>query len=106
MSGYSENVTVDEGIDVQTGIRTKVHFEGDSVIFQKTFDAEPALQYVQALREAQEGKRWGEGRLVGHIPPAFYGPICAIRDPQERKQAIKRFFQDNPQFCGYSPYLK
>ena len=105
-NGYSENVTVDEGINPHTGIRTQLHFEGDSLITQKTFDAEPHLKYAQELREAQDGQRWGEGKLVGHIPPAFYAKILVIRDRAERAAAVRQFFRDNPDFVGYSPYKK
>jgi len=104
--GYEENVTVDEGLDLHTGIRTQLHFEGDSLITQKTFDAEPHLLHAQRLREAQDGQRWGEGKLVGHIPPAFYAKICAIRDNAARVKAVRQFFADHPALVGYSPYLK
>ena len=53
-NGYSENVTVDEGIDPHTGIRTQLHFEGDSLITQKTFDAEP-LKNASPKRGARRG---------------------------------------------------
>ena len=105
-NGYSENVTVDEGVDPHTGIRTQLHFEGDSLITQKTFDAEPHLERARQMREAQEGQRWGEGKFVGHIPAAFYAKICVIKNTDERRAAIRAFFAENPQFVGYTPYLK
>lgn len=105
-NGYSENVTVDEGTNPHTGIRTQLHFEGDSLITQKTFDAEPHLERARAMREGQDGQRWGEGKFVGHIPAAFYAQILVIKDLSERRQAIRDFFQNNPAFVGYTPYLK
>ncbi len=106
MNGYSENVTIDEGVNPHTGVRTLLHFEGDSLITQKTFDAEPHLERARQMREAQDGQRWGEGKLVGHIPPAFYAQICTIKDGAERRAAVQKFFRENPAFVGYSPYLK
>jgi hypothetical protein len=105
-NGYSENVTVDEGINPHTGIRTQFHFEGDSLITQKTFDAEPHLERARQMREGQEGQSWGEGKFVGHIPAAFYAKICVIKDTKERRAAIRDFFVQNPAFVGYTPYLK
>lgn len=105
-NGYSENVSIDEGVNPNTGVRTQFHFEGDSLITQKTFDAEPHLEHARRLREAQDGQRWGEGKLVGHIPAAFYAKICVIQDLAERRAAVLEFFRQNPAFVGYTPYLK
>lgn len=105
-NGYSENVDVDEGLDPATGIRTVLKFEGDQIIVQKTQDMEPILRHVQAMRERNDGKNWGEGREVGYIPPIFYDRICLIKDRKERAAAVKSFFRQNPAFCAYAPYLK
>ncbi len=106
MSGYSENVTIDEGIDPDTGVRTQFHFEGDEIIVQKTYDAEPYLRKAQEMRERNEGKSWGEGKEVGVIPPWVYPEIQKLRDRRERSKAIKAFFRANPAFCAYPAYLK
>lgn len=105
MRGFQENVTVDEGVSAQ-GVRTQFHFEGDSLIVQRTYDAEPHLRYAEAARQATEGQRWGEGKLVGHIPPAEYARFLQIKDNQERKKAIKRWLQENPAFCMFPKYLQ
>jgi hypothetical protein len=62
--------------------------------------------YAKEAREATEGKRWGEGRLVGHIPPAQYGKFLMIRDGTERKTAIKKWLIENQQFVMFDRYLK
>ncbi|KWT94682.1 MULTISPECIES: hypothetical protein [unclassified Variovorax] len=103
--GYEENVTVDEGTNAQ-GVRTQLHFEGDSLIVQRSYDAEPHLQYARAARESTEGMRWGEGRLVGHIPPAEYARFLLIRDNTQRKNAIKAWLRENSQFVMFEKYLK
>lgn len=98
--------TIHEGTSDKTGVTTQTHFEDGSIVVQKTFDAAPHLEYAARAREATDGQRWGEGKMVGHIPPAFYAEILTIRDPQERKRRVQRFFHENPKFVMYSNYLK
>lgn len=97
---------INEGKSEQTGITTRTHFADGEIVIEKAFDAEPYVEYAKQAREATEGKRWGEGKIVGTIPPAFYAQILLIRDPQERKKAVKRFFQENPAFVMFDKYLK
>lgn len=99
-------LTINEGFNPNTGVQSLTHFEDDGFVVQKTFDAEPHLQYARQAREATEGQRWGEGKLVGHIPPAFYAQILTIRDRDERKRAIQRFFKENPAFVMFDRYGK
>ena len=94
MTGYSENVSFVDDVDPNTGITTIFHYEGDQLTIQKSFDAEPHLRYAEQARQATAGMRWGEGRLIGHIPLAFYAEILVIKDPDERKRAIKRFLAE------------
>src|SRR5262245_30163994 len=103
--GYTENVSVDEGVD-EYGTRTILHFEGDSFIVQKQWDAQPHLERAQAMREAQEGQRWGDGKFIGHIPPVILGQALRIADNEERKRFILTYLREHPQFVGYSPFLR
>jgi hypothetical protein len=103
--GYEENVTVDEGVN-EHGIGTKLHFEGDSLIVQRTYDADPHLAYARQAREATAGQNWGNGRLVGHIPPAEYARFLAIKDNKQRMTAIKGWLRENSQFVMFDRYLK
>jgi hypothetical protein len=103
--GYEENVTVDEGVSAQ-GVRTQLHFEGDSLIVQRSYDAEPHLDYARLARESTEGKNWGEGRLVGHIPPLEYAKFLLIQDNAQRKAAIKAWLRENSAFVMFDRYLK
>lgn len=98
--------TIDEGLDPLTGVRTQYHFEGDQVVCQKTYDAEPYLKRAAEMRAANAGKKWGEGKHVGVIPPWELPNIEAIADPQEREKAMKRFFRANPAFLAYEPFIK
>jgi hypothetical protein len=98
--------TIDEGFNPQTGIRTKVHFEDGEMIVQKTFDAQPLLDYAKSAREATEGQRWGDGRVIGTLPPAVFGRISLIKDPDERDREIMRFFRENPAFVTFEKVLK
>lgn len=96
---------IDEGVSA-TGVRTVLHFEGRQMVIEKQQDMEPILRHVQAMRERNEGKNWGEGKEVGHIPELFYIPISQDRDRERRKRRIKAFFRQYPAFCAYPAYLK
>lgn len=102
--GFEENVSVNEGLDPTTGIETILHFEGDELITQKNWDADPHLQYAEAARQSTEGQRWKEGRLIGHIPPAFYANILVVKDKEQRKKAVRQFFAKNPAFIMFDKY--
>jgi len=96
---------IDEGVNPQTGVRTIYHFEGDQVVCEKVYDAEPYLRRAQEMRERNDGRRWGEGKEVGVIPP-WESHILQIPDDAERERAMKAFFRANPAFCAYPAYLK
>lgn len=91
--GFTENVSIDEG--VFNGVRTQLHFEGQELVVQKTFDAEPHLKHAEIARQSTQGMNWGEGRMVGHIPALHYAPIAAIKDRKEREKAILQYLRDN-----------
>jgi hypothetical protein len=102
--GFEENVTVDEGTS-PNGVNMKIHFEGDTVTVEKTYDAEPHLEHARLLRDSQDGQRWGDGKWIGHIPPAEYARILAL-PREQRRPAIHKFLRDNQQFVGFSRWLK
>lgn len=103
--GFTENVSIDEGVG-PTGIRTQIHLEGDEIILQKTFDAEPILKEAELARQQTAGQRWGEGRIVGTIDPVSYGRIIQIKDRAERDKAILDYFRERPQFIKFDGYYK
>ena len=100
------NFRIDEGVDPYTGVRTQIHFEGDQVVVQKTYDAEPYLQRVAEMRARNEGKKWGEGKEVGVIPPWVHQKINLIQDDAERERVMKEFFRENPAFLAYEAFVK
>lgn len=104
--GFTESVTVDEGVNEQ-GVRTKFHFESDGgLVLQKSFDAEPILQWAEQARQQTAGMNWGEGRIVGRIDPVAYPRIAAIKDRTERDKAIRDYFREKSQFIAFDPYKK
>lgn len=109
-SSYAESVSiVEKEADQSSAVKTTLHFEANGdMVTQRTQDMAPALRHVQAMREenAIKGERWGEGRVVGHIPALYYPAIAAIKDRAQRDAAIQTFFREHPQFVGFSPYLK
>lgn len=99
-------LTIDEGLSKATGVKTRTHFEDDCIVIQKTVDMEPYVEAAKLAREQNEGKRWGEGRIVGTLPPDVYGQVLLIKDPNERKRFVREYFQKNPALVHYEPYLK
>ena len=61
-----ERFTIDEGVDAN-GVRKQVTFQDDEYVTKLTFDAEPVLKEAEATRQATEGQRWGEGKVVDEI---------------------------------------
>lgn len=100
------HATVDEGLDPVTGIRTIYRFEGDQVVCQRIYDAEPYLKRAQEMRERNAGKAWGEGKEVGVLPPWVASRIIPIEDDAERERLTKEFFRQNPAFLAYEAYIK
>lgn len=98
--------TIDEGVNPLTGVRTIFHFEGDQVVAQKVYDAEPFIRRAQEMRLRNEGKRWGEGKEVGVLPPWVAHKINVIEDSAERERAMKQFFRENPAFLAYDAFIK
>jgi hypothetical protein len=100
-------LTINEGFNPHTGVAVKTHFDSDeAIVIQKTWDAQPHLEYAARARAATEGQRWGEGKLGVHLPPVVYGQLLMIKDPDERKKFVRRFAQENPKFVMFERYLK
>lgn len=105
IEGYSENVTVDEGVD-EYGTRTQLHFEGESLIVQKSFDGQGLADQCKAINNATAGQRWGEMRHVGTLPMAIYGKALAMKDNKERMTFIRNYLKQNPHFITFDRYMK
>lgn len=103
MAAFKENVVVDH--DNSGGVATRLHFQDDELIVQKTYDAEPHLDYAKAARDATEGQRWGNGKLVGHLPPAIFGKLLKL-PKEERTPFIQKWLKENPKFVMFDRYLK
>lgn len=78
-----ERFTVDEGVDAN-GVHKQVTFQDDQYVTKLTFDAEPILKEAEATRQATEGQRWGEGKVVGKLPLAVMNQHMAIRQNRAR----------------------
>lgn len=101
-----DNQTIDLGVN-QTGTHSKVFIEDGVAIKQTTFDAAPILQEAKDLRDAQEGRRWGEGRIVGKLPPSVLNHITHnIKDRVERDVYIMNWLRANPAYITYAPHFE
>lgn len=101
----AEGISIDEGMS-PSGVRSIIHFQGTEVIFQRQQDMTAVLQHVQEMRERNEGKPWGTGKEVGHVPEIFKPQLDALRDPAERRKWLKGFFRANPLLCAYPAFCK
>lgn len=89
--------------DAEHGITSTVHEDETRTIIQKSYDAEPLLEYAKGLREATEGQRWGEGRIVGTVPMA----VCAQFMRQDGRLDAKRlteWIRANPAFVCFDKF--
>lgn len=89
--------------DADHGITSTVHEDETRTVIQKTYDAEPLLEYAKGLREATEGQRWGEGRIVGTVPMA----VCAQFMRQDGRLDAKRlteWIRANPAFVCFDKF--
>ena len=103
MNDWSAMKTVYQEADPQLRINTTVHQDDGKTVIQKTWDAEPHLLYAKGLREATEGKNWGEGRVIGTVPDAVMGMF--IR--QDGKLDAKRcaaWLKENPAFICFEKF--
>jgi hypothetical protein len=98
-------VVIDEGA-TPYGTRTRIHLATDTVIEQKTYDAEPILREAEMARQATEGQRWGDGKVVGKVPMAVYAQAIVIKDPRERHKFIANWLRENPKFVTFDKFLK
>lgn len=102
---YSEGITVDEGVDAY-GTRTQIHFQGDSIITQKSFDGQGLADRCKELNRETAGQRWGEMRKVAEIPMLIYAKACQIKDNKARMQYIRDYLKQNPAFITFDRYMK
>lgn len=89
--------------DADQGITSTVHEDETRTVIQKTYDAEPLLEYAKGMREATEGQRWGDGRIVGTVPMA----VCAQFMRQDGRLDAKRlteWIRANPAFVCFDKF--
>lgn len=103
--GYTENASIVHDVS-EDGVVTRLHFEGDTITVQRSYDAQPHLARARLMRECQDGKSWGEGKHIGHIPPAEYARILTLPTREARQKAVLAFLRQNPAFVGFSRFLK
>lgn len=100
----AEGITLNEG--TIHGVTTKIIFQGEVMIVDRSQDMEAALQHVAEMRERNALRPFASDRELGHIPELFYGKIRAIQDKRERNRAVRAFFRENPAFCACDALLR
>lgn len=101
-----ENQVIDFGVN-KVGTHKKVFIEDGVAIQKTTFDVAPVLKEAAQLRGDLEGKRWGEGRVVGKLPQSVLNHITNnIKDRTERDVYIMNWLRANPAFITYKPHFE
>jgi hypothetical protein len=101
-----ENQVIDFGVN-KVGTHKKVIIEDGTAVEKTTFDVAPLLQEAAQLRSDLEGKRWGEGRVVGKIPQSVLNHINQnIHNATERQLYVMNWLKSNPAFITYKPYFE
>ena len=103
--GYQENVTIDEGTNAY-GYRTQVHYEGDFVTRQRTFDREPIRDYAKMQRDMTAGTRWGDMQIKGTILLHDVPRFLKITDPADRRRALNAYFKEHPDLICNDKYRR
>ena len=87
---------------------SKIQIIEDGVAVQKTtFDVEPVLKEAAELRDHQEGKRWGDGRVVGKLPQSVLAHIMNnIPNRVDRDVYVMNWLRQNPAFITYKPHFE
>lgn len=91
----------------ELGVTTIWHDDPDQpndVVVEKVWDAEPALELAQCMRNETHGQKWGEMRHFGYVPPAIMGKM--MRDGTWNPDGIKHFLATNPHYVTFDKYLK
>ena len=69
------------------------------------WDAEPLADFCHDNRVLTHGESWGEGRIVGKMPPAIFAKMCADGTAFDEK-AVKAYFLAHPENVVFERYLK
>jgi len=90
--------------DATTGIITKVHDVGNKVSIEKSYDAQPFLDYAAEMRAVTDGEKWGEMRHIGSIPMAELATM--MRHDDISKKELHKWLKKNPKFVTFNKFLK
>lgn len=100
-----ERFKIDEGVN-ENGVRKIVHFDGDQVVSEYTYDAEPIIEQCKEERILTAGDRWGDGRKIGTLPLTVLAEVMKIQGSAERKKFILTYLRANPAFVSFDKFLK
>lgn len=90
------------------GVNTKIHFQDNSVIVEKSTDVSKALKLAAEERARNAGKRFTEQeqfRRVGHIPQHIFAKML-IEGWAHDERAVSKWLAENPAFICDERYAK
>ncbi len=84
-----------------------MHYIEDAgkTVIQKTYDAEPLLDFCAEKRAVTEGERWGDMRHIGTIPAAELATMMRQDGTIDKKRCVE-FLKKNPAFCTFTKALR
>lgn len=95
--------TVFSDFDPEQGIATRVHQDDGKTVIEKTYDAEPLLEYAAAMRQNTQGESWGEGRIIGTVPMAIVGQFMRQDGGIDTKR-LTQWIRENPAFICFDRF--
>lgn len=95
--------TVFTDSDAELGIETRVHQGDGKTVIEKTYDAQPFLEHAANMRAATEGQRWGEGRVVGTVPPAVVSMFLR-QDGRLDAKRCAAWLKENPHMIWFDRF--
>lgn len=92
-------------LDKTIGVVSQVHEHDGKVTYQKTYDAEPFIEYAANMRQATSGEKWGEMRHVGTIPMAELATMMR-QDGTLVAERLYAWLKANPKLVTFEKFLK
>lgn len=87
----------------RNGVQSVLHVEDDQLVIEKKYDSQDLLDDCAASR--QQGGSWGEGRIVGSMPPHIFQQM--LKDGTAFDQVeVTEWFKANPHFLRFEPFGK
>ena len=103
VGGWARHV-VDHGVN-EYGVRTRLHFQDNEIITEKTYDLEPVLKAAARAREIAENSRCDTIQSQGSIPMAELGQML-VDGSYLDDEWMNRWFRERPKLVHNAKLIK